>query len=186
MGRLMVLAISLFAFVLISNLVNSQGIGANVETGKDIDANLIHDLTKAIDSKVETANTIRNLDKFVIDEAIIRNFLANLTRELTKEERHYLIQELQRTVQAKSRVARQATSPEAKITKITYNLGKRVAGDRIIASNSVVQQWTTPQNVSQTLTYPRIGVGSVITYVEVIVEQVKHSKQTHFLSIKFK
>lgn len=176
MGRLMVLTISLFAFVLISNRVNSQGIGANVETGKDIDANLIHDLTKAIDSKLETTNTIRNLDKFVI-----RDFFANLTRELTKEERHYLIQELRRTVEAKSRVARQATLPEAKITKITYNLGKRVAGDRIIASNSVIQQWTTPQNVSQTLTYPRVGVGSVITYVEVIVEQVKHSRQTHFL-----
>lgn len=47
-----------------------------------------------------------------------------------------------------------------------------ISGDRIVASNSVSQQWTSAQNVSQTLIYPRAGVGSVITYVEVIVEKV--------------
>lgn len=181
MGRLMGSLIIPLAFVLISNYVDSQSIGANVETGTNIDASLIHELTKDIDSKLETINSVGNLDKFVIDEAIVRNFIANLTRALSKEETHYLIQELQRTVEAKSRHARQVTLPQVEIRKITYQLGKRVAGDRIIASNSINQQWNTSQNVSHTLNYPRRGVGNVITYVEVIVEQVKHSRQTHFL-----
>lgn len=46
------------------------------------------------------------------------------------------------------------------------------SGDRLLATLSVNEQWNAAQNVSHTLTYPRIGVGSVLTYVEVIVEQV--------------
>lgn len=56
-----------------------------------------------------------------------------------------------------------------------------ISGDRIVASNSVSQQWTSAQNVSQTLSYPRAGVGSVITYVEVIIEKVVTNK----ISIKY-
>lgn len=44
-------------------------------------------------------------------------------------------------------------------------------GDRLIASNALIQQWTAAQNVTQNLTYPRAGAGATITYIEIIVEQ---------------
>ncbi|XP_055296746.1 uncharacterized protein LOC129565661 [Sitodiplosis mosellana] len=44
-------------------------------------------------------------------------------------------------------------------------------GDRVIATNSQNQQWTVAQNVTQNITYPRSGVGAVITYIEIVVNQ---------------
>lgn len=44
-------------------------------------------------------------------------------------------------------------------------------GDRLLGSDSQVQQWTTAQNVTQTISYPKTGVGSIISYIEVVVEQ---------------
>lgn len=48
-------------------------------------------------------------------------------------------------------------------------------GDHIIASTSQSQQWAASQNVTQNLTYPKAGVGAVITYVEIIVDQVSRN-----------
>lgn len=129
MARRIFILVSL-VYVLISNYVESQGIGVDVESGKHINANLIHDLAAHIESKVETSSSRRELDKY-IDGTLVWNIIDNLTKGLTKEETHYLIQELEKRVilLPRSRVARQAnTTPPVKITKITYNLGKRVAG----------------------------------------------------------
>lgn len=117
-------------YVLISNYVESQGIGVDVQSGKNINADLIHNLAAHIESKVEISNSRRELDKY-IDGTVVWNIIGNLTKGLTKEETHYLIQELGKRIELlpRSRVARQVnTTPPVKITKITYNLGKRVAG----------------------------------------------------------
>lgn len=45
-------------------------------------------------------------------------------------------------------------------------------GDRLVASNAIIQQWTAAQNITQNLSYPRTGAGSTITYIEIVVEQV--------------
>lgn len=90
-----------------------------------------------------------------------------------------------------------AKTSAAAAKTIKYRLGKRVAGtqirltrevgevpfsngvflnfisgDRLVASNALIQQWTAAQNVTQNLNYPRTGTGSTITYIEIIVEQV--------------
>lgn len=54
----------------------------------------------------------------------------------------------------------------------TNRILESILGDHVIASNSQTQQWTAAQNVTQSLTYPKTGVGAVITYVEIIVDQV--------------
>lgn len=88
-----------------------------------------------------------------------------------------------------------APAPTAGTKKIKYKLGNRVAGnrifiyfifilfrekvhnffvsgDRLVASNVLSQQWPVAQNVTQNLNYPKGGAGSLITYIEIIVEQV--------------
>ncbi|XP_031627889.1 uncharacterized protein LOC116343792 [Contarinia nasturtii] len=54
---------------------------------------------------------------------------------------------------------------------ITYVLGKRVNGDRLVASGSQNEQWSVAQNISQKLTYPRVGIGSIITFVQITIAQ---------------
>lgn len=46
------------------------------------------------------------------------------------------------------------------------------SGDRLLGENEAKKQWTTPQDVQLTLSYPNDGIGAVITYLEVIVDQV--------------
>ena len=48
----------------------------------------------------------------------------------------------------------------------------RSSGDRLSAQAGASNQWPSPQNIKLTLAYPRSGVGNVVTYVQVIVEQV--------------
>jgi len=48
----------------------------------------------------------------------------------------------------------------------------RFAGDRLLASDSNRQNWSTLQDVKLNLNYPPSGIGPVITYLEVIVDQV--------------
>lgn len=100
-----------------------------------------------------------------------------------------------RTPSKPGAVAAKTSAAAAKTIK--YRLGKRVAGtqirltrevdeipflngvflnfilgDRLVASNALIQQWTAAQNLTQNLNYPRTGTGSTITYIEIIVEQV--------------
>lgn len=53
-------------------------------------------------------------------------------------------------------------------------------GDRLLAYDALNQQWTSEQNATQFLTYPKSGTGGTITYVEVIVDQVSRELQTGF------
>lgn len=41
-----------------------------------------------------------------------------------------------------------------------------------MATDQENQQWATPQNYKKNLFYPNGGIGSVVTYLEVIVDQV--------------
>lgn len=143
MARLALLIVC-SAILFVSNYVDSQGIGAKVET------------FSPIESKLENKTSSKNLTKTVVDAPKDKNQVVNLTKE---------------EIKPKSRIARQAILPAQPIA-IAYQLGKRVNGDRLLASVPVVQQWTELQNVTQTLTYPKSGTGGVITYVEVIVDQV--------------
>lgn len=45
-------------------------------------------------------------------------------------------------------------------------------GDRLLAQDQAQQQWSTPQNVNKNLYYPQHGIGAVITYLEISVDQV--------------
>lgn len=45
-----------------------------------------------------------------------------------------------------------------------------------MASNSQGQQWATLQNVTLNLRYPQSGTGAVVSYVEVLVDQVRLHK----------
>lgn len=144
MARLALLIVC-SAILFASNYVDSQGIGAKVET------------FSPIESKLENKTVSKNLTKTIVDE---KKDDKNNSKNLTKEE-----------IKPKSRIARQAILPAQPIS-ILYHLGKRVNGDRLLASVPVVQQWTELQNITQTLNYPKNGTGGVITYVEVIVDQV--------------
>lgn len=42
----------------------------------------------------------------------------------------------------------------------------------MVATATASQQWSTVQDVTLTLTYPRTGTGAVVSYVEVLVDQV--------------
>lgn len=46
-------------------------------------------------------------------------------------------------------------------------------GDRVVATAAGNQTYGSAQNVQLTLTYPKSGVGNVLTYVQVTVQQVK-------------
>ena len=46
-------------------------------------------------------------------------------------------------------------------------------GDRLVGTGSANQRWNRPQNVRATLNYPSNGMGAVVTYLEISVNQVK-------------
>lgn len=45
-------------------------------------------------------------------------------------------------------------------------------GDGLVASDSNQASWGTAQDVKTALNYPKSGVGAVVTYVQIDVEQV--------------
>lgn len=49
-----------------------------------------------------------------------------------------------------------------------------IPGDRLVGTASVNQKWTSPRNVRAGLNYPSSGPGAVISYIEVLVDQVKY------------
>uniref|UniRef100_A0A023EG78 Putative secreted salivary protein n=1 Tax=Aedes albopictus TaxID=7160 RepID=A0A023EG78_AEDAL len=55
--------------------------------------------------------------------------------------------------------------------QLVYTLGQRVAGDRLVSTQTDGKQWPTLQDVTLSLAYPQSGVGAVVTYVQVIVKQ---------------
>ncbi|XP_031628629.1 uncharacterized protein LOC116344295 isoform X2 [Contarinia nasturtii] len=55
--------------------------------------------------------------------------------------------------------------------QINYRLGNRIAGDRLVATAAGSNSWTSAQDIKLTLNYPKTGIGSIVTYLQVIVEQ---------------
>lgn len=51
------------------------------------------------------------------------------------------------------------------------------SGDRSVGNASYSNQWPSPQQVKSTVQYPPNGVGSIVTYVEIIVEQVSDRRK---------
>lgn len=56
--------------------------------------------------------------------------------------------------------------------QMVYTLGNRAAGDRLVGKAARKQTWSTKQNVKIQLTYPSRGVGAMVTYVHIVVNQV--------------
>lgn len=48
----------------------------------------------------------------------------------------------------------------------------QISGDRLQATDSDEKHWNTPQNAKITFNYPKSGVGAVITFIQLLVEQV--------------
>ncbi|XP_031628580.1 uncharacterized protein LOC116344252 [Contarinia nasturtii] len=67
-------------------------------------------------------------------------------------------------------------------TQIVHRLGNRISGDRILATDSASQQWQKPHDIRLNLNYPQSGYGSVITYLEVIVEQSSSLSNAYVVS----
>ncbi|XP_055612489.1 uncharacterized protein LOC129759060 [Uranotaenia lowii] len=57
------------------------------------------------------------------------------------------------------------------LQQIVYSAGSRQSGDRLVAINSNSRYWSSPQDVQVALTYPQSGTGSIVTYVQVVVNQ---------------
>lgn len=45
-------------------------------------------------------------------------------------------------------------------------------GDRLVATANQSQNWSSPQNVNLTLSYPKTGIGATVSHVLIYVEQV--------------
>nr|AYV99545.1 venom polypeptide [Dolopus genitalis] len=58
--------------------------------------------------------------------------------------------------------------------QIRYTLGGRVAGDRIVAQGNNNFNYPTLQDVRLTLNYPQSGVGAVVSFVEIVVQQTSN------------
>lgn len=55
---------------------------------------------------------------------------------------------------------------------IRYTAGSRVGGDRLVASGSDGSVWSSNQNVQMSVVYPPAGTGSIVSYVDCLVDQV--------------
>uniref|UniRef100_A0A182W4R3 Uncharacterized protein n=1 Tax=Anopheles minimus TaxID=112268 RepID=A0A182W4R3_9DIPT len=80
--------------------------------------------------------------------------------------------------------ARAANVKEADSTRqlITYTVGTHSSGERLVGMASNQQSWATPQDVKLDLQYPTAGVGAVVTYVEVVVNQSSPTGRGYIVS----
>uniref|UniRef100_A0A182MBD2 Uncharacterized protein n=1 Tax=Anopheles culicifacies TaxID=139723 RepID=A0A182MBD2_9DIPT len=65
---------------------------------------------------------------------------------------------------------------------ITYTVGSHTSADRLVGLASNQQSWSTPQDVKLDLQYPTAGVGAVVTYVEVTVNQSSSAGRGYIVS----
>lgn len=66
--------------------------------------------------------------------------------------------------------------------QIIYAQGHRITGDSLVSTNSDSKQWPTLQDVTMNLSYPASGVGAIITYVQVIVNQSSSSGKGYVIA----
>lgn len=137
MARLTLIVIC-SALVFACNCVDAQGIGAKVETTGKIETKLetkssYPELTKTVIDEKKDAS--KDLTKTVVDEKKDdkkddKKDEKTLTKTIVDEQKGKSGISAKEETKPKSRIARQAVLP-AKVTTITYNLGKRVNGKYI-------------------------------------------------------
>ena len=64
--------------------------------------------------------------------------------------------------------------------QIRYSAGQRVSGDKLVAQDSDSETYSSPQDIILTLQYPASGQGSIVTFVDVIVNQVSVTSFANF------
>lgn len=57
-----------------------------------------------------------------------------------------------------------------------------IPGDRLVGTGQAGQQWARPQNVRTNLFYPTNGIGAVLTYLEVLVNQSTNLGRAYVVS----
>lgn len=68
--------------------------------------------------------------------------------------------------------------------QLRHSFGRRVGGDRQVANNNYSQQYPTQQDVKATLNYPTQGVGSIVTFIQIVVDQVREDSMNISATIK--
>ncbi|XP_058833278.1 uncharacterized protein LOC131691092 [Topomyia yanbarensis] len=66
--------------------------------------------------------------------------------------------------------------------QILYTVGYRVSGDKLVASIQDGWTWSTMQDVTLTLTYPTSGVGAIVSYAQVVVNQSSNLGQGYVVA----
>ncbi|XP_055640643.1 uncharacterized protein LOC129778033 [Toxorhynchites rutilus septentrionalis] len=66
--------------------------------------------------------------------------------------------------------------------QIVYTMGNRVSGDRLVASRQDGQSWSSLQDVTLILRYPQSGTGSVVSFVQVVVNQSSNQGQGYVVA----
>lgn len=56
--------------------------------------------------------------------------------------------------------------------QLIHRAGGRISGDRFLAADQGSQSWSSPQDVQLNLNYPKSGIGAIVTFIEIIVDQV--------------
>lgn len=64
-----------------------------------------------------------------------------------------------------------ATNDGSGRLQIVYSVGAHTSGERLVGLSSDNKSWSTQQDVRLDVQYPTAGVGAVVTYVEVVVNQ---------------
>lgn len=63
-----------------------------------------------------------------------------------------------------------------------FNFNVKTPGDRLLTTASASQRWNRAQNVKQNLRYPKSGMGAVVTYVEIVVNQSTNLGRAYVIS----
>lgn len=125
--------------------------------------------TKAFDSNVNVA-VVHNLTTFLSENPDVK-ILHPLIREQLSDGASPKIQINYRLGNRISGECIKFVVAEVKVRKINI-LIFWISGDRLVATANGGNQWPSPQDVKLTLTYPRSGVGNVVTFIQILVEQV--------------
>lgn len=122
---------------------------------------------------------IKELDNLIKMTKLVALILATVVALVASEEQPAAIEAQVEIVQNIG--AFKAANPDVELVpldiarstrqQIVYSVGNRISGDRLVATDSNGQSWSSLQDVALTLNYPRSGTGAVVTYVQVVVNQ---------------
>ncbi|XP_059609434.1 uncharacterized protein LOC132256870 [Phlebotomus argentipes] len=63
--------------------------------------------------------------------------------------------------------------------QLSYSIGARISGDRLVGTAANHQSWPRPQNVAIEIKYPSRGVGALVTYVSLNITQSTNLGQAY-------